>query len=92
MEAGLVDSPKFGEALAKTMDRLDKIEAAGELLGYELAEVLVIAVFNKPYEDSELHPDAIESFVFVDGTTQIPYVKRGIISMARDLTVQYDDD
>lgn len=81
-----MDNPKFGEAIARTMDRLDKLEASGELEGYDLQDVLVIAAFTKPYEDAdqEIEPDALESLVFVDGTTQIPYVQAGILLFAKD--------
>lgn len=80
------DEQRFGEALAKTMDRLSKFREIGGLDGYELNEVLVVAAFTKPYEDAdqEIEADAMESLVFVDGTTQIPYVQMGILEMARD--------
>lgn len=81
-----MDNPKFGEALARTMDRLDKLQADGQLDGYELGEVLVIAAFIKPYTeaDQEIEPDAMETLVFVDGSTQIPYVQVGILELAKD--------
>lgn len=83
-----MDEVKFGHALAKTMDRLDKLDAAGELEGYELDEVLVIAVFNRPAEDrTEIEDDAIESQIFVDGSTQLPYVQAGILALAMDTAV-----
>lgn len=81
-----MDNTKFGEALAHTMDRLEKLDAAGELDGYEIGEVLVVAAFTKPYAeaDQEIEPDAMESLVFVDGSTQIPYVQIGILCLAQD--------
>lgn len=84
-----MDNPKFGEAVAKTMDRLDKLVQRGDLDGFELVDVLVIAVYTKPYEeaDAEIEPDAMESFVFVDGTTQVPHVQIGILELAKDATL-----
>lgn len=84
-----MNSPKFGSTLANTMDRLEKIESRGDLDGYEIKEILVIAVYTKPYEeaDQEIEPDAVESFIFVDGSTQVPYTQLGILEMAKDTVV-----
>lgn len=87
-----MDNPKFGEALAKTMDRLDKLQMRGDLDGYGLNQVLVVAVFTRPNPeaDSEIDPDAIESLIFVDGTTQVPHEQVGILDLAKD-TAQSPD-
>jgi hypothetical protein len=88
-----MDRAVFGEAVAKTMDRLDKLESAGELAGFVLDEVLVVAVFTKPYEDrnQDIEPDAIEELVFVDGSVQKPHVQVGILTMALDTTRKLAD-
>lgn len=89
-EEEVIDNQKFGNALASTMDRIEKLERAGELQDYDLTEVLVIATFIKPFADRnrEIEPDALESLIFVDGSTQIPYVQTGILTMALDTVNQ----
>jgi hypothetical protein len=83
-----MNNPKFGEALARTMDRLDKLEARGDLDGCELQEVLVIVAFTKPATDrDEIEDDAIESLIFVDGSTQVPFIQGGILALALDTAV-----
>lgn len=86
-----MNNPKFGEALARTMDRFDKLDAAGELDGYELQEVLVLSIFTRPAEDrSEIDHDAIETQIFVDGSTQSPHVQVGILHLALETAVHPD--
>jgi hypothetical protein len=83
-----MDNKLFGETLAKTMDRMDKYAERGDLDGWELAEVLVIAVLTRPTPDAdELEPDSMESFTFVDGTTQIPHVQVGVLRLALDAAI-----
>lgn len=82
----MIDKAKFGEAVARTMDSLDRQIETGELPeDFELDEVLVIAALKRPSPDaSEADPDKIEVFIFVDGTTQLPYTQKGILSMAAE--------
>lgn len=83
-----MNDAKFGEALAKTMDRIDKLDAHGDLEGFELQEVLVVAAYTRLIKpDDEIEPDAVETMVFVDGSTQIPYVQYGILTMAREIVL-----
>jgi hypothetical protein len=78
-----MNDPRFGEAIATTMDRLDKLEQRGDLEGFELQEVLVLVGYTKlSNPEDEIEPDAIESLIFVDGTTQVPYVQVGLLYLA----------
>lgn len=89
----MVDKAVFGEALARTLDRLEKLEAKGDLDGYEISDVVVVAGFLKPAENrSEIEPDAIDSLIFVDGTTQIPYVQAGLLYLALDTAVHSEPE
>lgn len=81
-----VDKSKLGEAYAQAIDSLERHEKAGELDGYELDEVLVVIAFKRPSPDvSELEPNKTEIFMFVEGTTQIPYVQHGMLLMAAEI-------
>lgn len=76
----MIDKAKFGEAVARVLDRLDKLIEVGELSDeYEIGEVLVVTSFIKPAPKDEIEPDAVEIYVFVDGTTQVPYIQDGLL-------------
>jgi hypothetical protein len=80
----MIDRAKFGEAIARVMDRIDRLQEAGEITEeYDLEEVLVVAAFKRPFHRSAVEPDAVEIFVLVDGTTQIPYVQDGLLDFAK---------
>lgn len=80
----MIDKAKFGEAIARVMDRIDKLQEAGEITeDYELEDVLVLAAFKRPFHRSEIEPDAVEIYVLIDGTTQIPYVQDGLLDFAK---------
>jgi hypothetical protein len=84
-----LDRSKFGEALANVMDRMERFSDRGDLDGYKLNEVIVVVAMSKPYEDAdELESDAMEALVFVDGTTQIPFVQVGILEFAMETAIR----
>jgi hypothetical protein len=81
----VIDEMKFGEAVAKTLDRLGKLNERGDLEKYTLSDVLVVASFVKLREDpDEIDEGTMECLIFVDGTTQIPYVQLGLLELAKD--------
>jgi hypothetical protein len=81
-----MDKTKFGEALARTMDSLDRQIEHGELTeDWQLDEVLVVAALKRPSpEADDADPEKVEIFIFVDGTTQLPYTQKGILTMAAE--------
>jgi hypothetical protein len=81
-----MDKAKFGTALAKTMDSIDRQIEKGELTDdFVLDEVLVVAAFKRKSPDAdEADPEKVEVFIFVDGTTQLPYTQKGILHMAAE--------
>lgn len=90
-----IDKAKFGEALAKTLDRMEQMDDAGHVEGYTLEEVLVVAVLVKPHDaEDALADDQLDSLVFVDGTTQMPHTQLGILTMALNVAqgVRLGDD
>jgi hypothetical protein len=92
-----IDLSKMGEAMARTMDRIDLMVKSGEITsGYVIDNVLVVAGFVKPATpDDPITPDAVDLLIVVDGTTQVPYVQHGLlqygIDTAGSLTPEDDD-
>lgn len=80
-----MDNPKFGEAIAKTMDRLDRMETRGDLNEAVLEHVLVISVWTRPSDDrDEVDDDLTETLITVDGTTVKAFEQLGILELAKD--------
>lgn len=78
-----MDTSKVGIAAAKAMERIDKLVSTQELTDEdELAEVLVVVAFHKPSPEED-YEDRVETMIFVDGTTQVPYVQDGLLAYAR---------
>lgn len=80
----MIDTGKFGKAVANSMDRLDALVERGDITNeYMLDEVIVIAALSRPSpERDSIEFDKVESMIFVDGTSQIPWIQVGILTMA----------
>lgn len=77
-----IDTSKVGIAAAKAMERIEKMAERGDITEEDvLAEVLVVVAFNKP-APVEYEEDRIESLIFVDGTTMVPYIQDGLLRYA----------
>lgn len=84
----MIDRAKFGEAVAKTLDRLETMIEVGEIEEeFEITNVLVVVVLERPMEEAE-YDGEIEELIFCDGTTQSPATQRGILLNASDVVSQ----
>lgn len=80
----MIDRAKFGEAMAKVLDRLDRMIEAGEISDdFEVDNVLVVAAFIRPDPNrDDVYPDSVEVQILLDGTTVVPYVQEGLLRYA----------